>query len=295
MFATLTKKLSLYGELVAFPHTIFALPFALTGLILASGQHPPDVMTVCWVLLAMVGGRSYAMGLNRLLDATIDSQNPRTKSRTLPAGKLPHWEAWLLTILSLFILVSATSQLPPLCLQLLPLALGVLTLYSYTKRFTALCHLVLGLALGFSASGGWIAVTGDISLSAVLLGLAVAVWVAGFDIIYACQDVAFDREQGLHSIPSALGIRRALILSKILHGLTITLMVLLSLQHPVWSGLWLGTLLMGGFLVWEHQLVSADNLDQIDAAFFTANGKISVGVFASVLLGHSLYWLGLLN
>jgi 4-hydroxybenzoate polyprenyltransferase len=154
---------------------------------------------------------------------------------------------------------------------------------------------VLGLALGFSAAGGWIAVTGSIATSAVLLGVAVTLWVAGFDIIYACQDVAFDHEQGLHSMPSALGIRRALLLSKILHGLTIGLMVLLSLKHPLWSGLWLGTLLMGGFLVWEHQLVSPDNLDQVDAAFFTANGKISVGVFTSVLLGHGLVWLGFIQ
>lgn len=292
MLAFARKKLALYGELVAFPHTIFALPFALSSLILASGVTIPNLVTVGWVLLAMVGGRTYAMGLNRLLDSPIDAQNPRTQGRTLPSGKLPRWEAWGLTLLALGTLVFATWQLPMLCRQLLPLAVGVLTVYSFTKRFTQWCHVVLGLALGFSAVGGWLAVTGTFALPPILLGLAVTCWVAGFDIIYACQDVDFDQAHQLHSIPASLGIDRALQLSKALHLISVLLMAVMASQFSLMSGCWLATALMAGFLWWEHQLVSPENLDQVDAAFFTTNGQISVGVFISILLGHTGQWLG---
>lgn len=286
VFPSPWNRLREYAELVKFEHTVFALPFALTAMLLATppGQWPA-VWVVGWILAAMVGGRTYAMALNRLIDATIDGKNPRTQNRSIPAGRVQKAEAWGLVLLSAGLLSLATFQLPLICQQLLPVAFGILTVYSFVKRFSSLAHLVLGLALGSSAVGGWLAVTGDLSWYPVVFGLAIVFWVAGFDIIYACQDYDFDRQARLHSIPVWLGIPGALVLSKIFHALTIVLMVGFGLSYPgVGLGFWLATGVMGGLLVYEHRLVSPQNLTRINEAFFTINGQISMAVFLLVLL-----------
>jgi len=293
LFAPVLSRVALYAELVKFEHTVFALPFALSAMFLASGAHWPSLHTALWVVLAMVGGRTYAMGLNRIIDCQIDGQNPRTAGRTLPAGRLPRVEAWGLTLIALALMVLATLQLPILCLQLLPIALVLLTAYSYIKRFSALAHVVLGLCLGAGAIGGWIAVTGTLSAPALLFGTAVLAWVAGFDIIYACQDVDFDREAGLFSIPASWGVSQGLAVSRILHGVTVMSLVAVWAMVPGSSwGFGLAIVLTGAMLVYEHRLVSAQDLSRVDDAFFMVNGVISVLVFACILV-ERLVQLGL--
>jgi 4-hydroxybenzoate polyprenyltransferase len=285
------SRLVEYGELVKFEHTIFALPFALSAMLLATpaGQWP-SFWTVLWIVLAMVGGRTYAMGLNRLIDAQIDGQNPRTRNRSIPAGRVRKAEAWALSIASAILLMLATMQLPPICLKLLPVAFLILTIYSYMKLFSPLAHLVLGVALGSSAVGGWIAVTGELSWPPIVFGLAVLFWVAGFDIIYACQDHDFDRTAGLKSIPVALGLRQALWVSRLFHGLTVVLLIVFAvLQSGMGWPFWLAIIITAGMLVYEHALIRGDastpiRLERINEAFFTVNGRISLAVFCLVLL-----------
>jgi 4-hydroxybenzoate polyprenyltransferase len=280
----LSQKLNEYLELVKFEHTVFALPFALSAVLLASYPAWPDALTVGWVVLAMVGGRTYAMALNRLLDAAFDAQNPRTVDRAIPAGRITRQEGWILTLLALGLMIGATFQLPAICQWLLPVAIGLLTLYSLMKRFSAAAHLVLGLCLGSSAIAGWLAVTGQWQGWAVGLGAVVMLWVTGFDLIYACQDVDVDRRLGLHSIPAWLGIPVALQLSKVCHGLTVLGLAALwfTYPHAHWP-LWLSWAGMAGFLAWEHHLVKADDLSRVDVAFFTLNGWVSELVLISVL------------
>jgi 4-hydroxybenzoate polyprenyltransferase len=287
----LTRRLAEYSELVKLEHTVFALPFALSAVLLASYPAWPSPVTVGWVIAAMVGGRTYAMGLNRLLDARYDAQNPRTASRAIPAGRISHPGAWTLTLLALVLLMIATLQLPVLCQQLLPVAVALLTVYSLMKRFSAAAHVVLGLCLGSSAIAGWLAVTGEWHWWPFGLGCVVLLWVTGFDLIYACQDVDVDRQLGLHSIPAWLGIAPALKLSQWCHSLTMVGLGLLWLTYPHahWP-LWLSWLTMAGFLLWEHQLVKAHDLSRVNMAFFTLNGWVSVAVFISVVLNH---WVGL--
>ena len=190
----LLLKVKEYAELVKFEHTVFALPFALSSMLLAVQPGTwPSIWTLLWVLLAMVGGRTYAMALNRLVDADIDAKNPRTENRSIPAGRVKKSETWVLIILSAILLTLATFQLPLVCQQLLPVAFFLLTLYSFVKRFSSLAHLVLGIALGSSAVGGWLAVTGEIAWLPIIFGFTVVFWVSGFDVIYACQDIEFDR------------------------------------------------------------------------------------------------------
>lgn len=296
----LVSRVSLYAELVKFEHTIFALPFALSAMLLATGLGWPNAWTVLWVILAMVGGRTFAMGLNRIIDCQIDGKNPRTAGRTLPAGRLPMAEAWALTLLALGLMVLAVLQLPSLCFKLLPLALAILVLYSYVKRFSALAHLVLGFALGAGAIGGWIAVTGTLTPASVLFGLAVLAWVAGFDIIYACQDVDFDREAGLFSIPASWGVSQGLAISRVLHALTVVCLVAVWFWVPG-SGWGFGAAigLTAAMLLYEHTLVSAQDLSRVNEAFFMVNGVISLLVFGCllverwVLLGTPSSWMHL--
>lgn len=292
LVAALGMHLAEYAELVKFEHTIFALPFALSAVFLSmpANQWPP-LMPVFWILLAMVGGRTYAMALNRLLDADIDAKNPRTAQRAIPAGRVKRVEGVGLAILSLVVLTVATFQLPPLCQQLLPVAVFILSVYSLTKRFTPLAHWVLGFALGCSVVGSWIAITGNVSLASVALGLAITFWVGGFDIIYSCQDADFDQQAGLHSIPAWLGIPVALRLSKLCHGVTLLCMVATNMLLPQPSaGLWVGTAIMAGFLIYEHRIIARHGLAKLDMAFFTINGWISVAVFASIFLEHLIQW-----
>lgn len=283
------QKIRLYTDLVKFEHTLFALPFALAAMLLASGPEWPSMNSVFWVIGAMVGGRTYAMGLNRIIDCRIDAKNPRTRNRALPAGRVKRHEAWGITLLSLALMVFATSRLPLLCLQLLPLAIIILSVYSFMKRFSNLSHLVLGLALASSAIGGWIAVTGSLSLTALMFGLAVLFWVAGFDIIYACQDAEFDRQHQLFSIPASWGIATGLQISRVFHAITILLLCLVGFLLPFHAPLyWVAVALTTGMLLYEHSLVSDSDLSRLNEAFFTVNGMISISIFLLILLDKLL-------
>jgi len=273
-------------EMIKFSHTVFAFPFALMGVILASlaSGALPTFLQIVWICLAMVGARSGAMGLNRIIDASIDARNPRTAQRHIPAGKVTLKEAWVFVLASFALLLFSAWMLNPLCLALSPLALFFLALYSYCKRFTPLAHIVLGVCLAAAPIGAWIALRGDVSWQVLVLGLAVLFWVAGFDILYALQDLEFDREQGLHSIPSRLGVERSLLLARAFHAVMVFLLaLLLSMPGLDWIYL-LGVLVVTGLLVYEHLLVKADDLSRLDAAFFNMNGYISVTIFAFTLL-----------
>ncbi|MEW6753123.1 MAG: UbiA-like polyprenyltransferase [Candidatus Latescibacterota bacterium] len=272
-----------YGRMVKVAHSAFALPFALCGAALAAAHHGVTLAQLGWIVVAMVGARSAAMGFNRLVDRRIDAANPRTRSRELPQGLVSVRAVGLLITASAGALVLAAWRLNPLCLYLSPLALAVLLAYSYTKRFTWASHLVLGGCLGAAPVGAWIAVTGAFAWIPVVLGLAVLAWVAGFDVIYACQDVDFDRGAGLHSLPVRLGVRRALQVSRLLHLVAVILLAVLGWRAGLGPAYGAGVAVVGLLLLYEHRLVRADDLGRLDTAFFTMNGIISVVYFAFTL------------
>lgn len=286
MATAMIPKIKSLLEMIKFSHTIFAFPFALIGMVLAAHANGelPSVAQLFWICMAMVGARSGAMGLNRILDARIDALNPRTAERHIPAGIIAQWEAWVFVSVSFAGLILSAYMLNPLCFYLSPIALFFLALYSFAKRFTAYAHLVLGLCLGAAPVGAWIALRGDVTVSIVLIGLAVLLWVAGFDILYALQDLDFDREQGLHSIPVTLGEEGSFLVVRMFH---VGMVVLLLLATPG-SGLgWiylLGVATVSAMLVYEHTLVKPGDLSKMDAAFFTLNGYISVTLFFFVLI-----------
>ncbi len=256
------------------------------GVVLASMKTgaPPGLGQIFWICLAMVGARSAAMGLNRAIDARIDAQNPRTAERHIPAGKVSALEAWVFIAASTLVMLLAAWMLNPLCFFLAPVALGFFVLYALCKRFTFLAHVVLGICLAAAPVGAWIALRGDISWQIVALGLAVLFWVAGFDIFYALQDVDFDREQGLHSIPSRLGVERSILLVRIFHIVMVLLLLLLMVGTGLGWIYFVGVVTVAGLLVYEHLLVTPDDLTKLDAAFFNMNGYISVTIFAFTLL-----------
>jgi 4-hydroxybenzoate polyprenyltransferase len=279
----LLRRIRLALDMIKFEHSIFALPFALTGALLAfreSGFAVADAgRIVAWIVVAMVAARSAAMGFNRLVDAEIDARNPRTKMRHIPAGLLSRSFGTIFVAVCSVVFVIAASQLNPLCFYLSPLALLVVFVYSFTKRFTSLSHLVLGFALGIAPAAAWIAVRGSLDPRILLLTAAVTFWTAGFDIIYSCQDYEFDCDTGLFSIPSRLGIGPALMLARVLHvAMIVSLLLLVYL-------LALGPLAVAGvgavcaLLIYEHSLVKATDLSRVDAAFFTMNGWVSVLFF----------------
>jgi 4-hydroxybenzoate polyprenyltransferase len=276
------SRLSTVLEMIKIEHTLFALPFAFLGMLLAARGIPPW-RTVLWIVVAMVGARSAAMAFNRLVDRRIDANNPRTATRALPAGQLtPPFVAAFVAV-SAALLVFAAWQLNPLAFALSPVALGVIFLYSYTKRFTALCHLVLGLALSGAPLGAWIAVRGDVAAAPLVLAGAVLLWVAGFDVLYALQDVEVDRRQGLFSIPARLGVERALWVSALLHLGTLLLLALLPRLYAPGLGLgyWVGAAGCAASLAWQHWVVRPGDLSRLNAAFFTANGVLAVWLFAA--------------
>lgn len=277
------SALGAFARDIKLAHTVFALPFALAAAWLVSRQMEVGWDQWAWIVVAMVGARSSAMGFNRIVDRHIDAANPRTVQREIPSGRLsPAW-AWALTLAFTALFALAAWMLNPLCLALSPVALLVLWGYSLTKRFTALCHVVLGIALGLAPVAVWIALTGTVSVAAVLLGGAVASWVAGFDILYSLQDQAFDRQQGLHSIPVALGKTGALVASGLLHLLTAGLLAALPLAAPLGWPYWLGWAAITGVLAYEHWIVRPGDLSRLDRAFFAANGWISMGFLAAVV------------
>ncbi len=256
------------------------------GVVLASLANGalPGFGQIFWICLAMVGARSGAMGLNRVIDARIDAENPRTADRHIPAGKVSPREAWFFTVGSLVVMLLAAWMLNPLCFYLAPVAIGFFVLYAYCKRFTSMAHVVLGICLAAAPIGAWVALRGDISWQIVVLGLAVLFWVAGFDIFYALQDLDFDRQQGLHSIPSRLGVDRSIQLVRIFHVVMVLLLLLLLIGTGLGIVYFLGVLVVAGLLVYEHLLVKPDDLSKLDAAFFNMNGYISVTIFGFTLL-----------
>lgn len=270
--------------MVKFSHTLFALPFALAGAALAAAEHGFSWGQVAWIVVAMFGARNAAMGFNRLADQSGDARNPRTKDRELPSGRLSRRAVWTLTLLLAGLFVFASFRLSPLCGWLSPVAITVVFGYSFTKRFTWTSHLILGLALALAPVGGWLAISGSVSIAAWLLGGAVLVWVAGFDVLYACQDLDFDRREGLHSIPARFGLSRSLSIARGLHGAALAALTgvgLVARLHPVY---WVGLAVVGAVLVWEHRLVRHDNMSKLGVAFFTMNGVISVIYLATILV-----------
>jgi 4-hydroxybenzoate polyprenyltransferase len=268
-------------EMIKWEHSIFALPFALCGAMLAAGGFP-TAHQLAWIIVAMVAARSAAMAFNRLADASIDAANPRTSARALPAGQLtPAFVATFVLISSLVFTVAA-AELNRLALWLSPVTLAVLLLYSYTKRFTRWSHLVLGFALGIAPSAAWIAVRGSLDPRILLLTAAVTFWVAGFDVLYACQDFDFDRDSGLHSIPRYLGISRALWVARAFHIIMLLLLVAVLVAFGMGKLAIAGVALVAVLLAYEHSLVSGGDLRKLNAAFFTMNGVISVVFFVFV-------------
>lgn len=275
---SLFRPVALTLEMIKFQHTLFALPFAFLGAFTAAGGVP-TAHQILWITVAMVGARSAAMAFNRLADARIDAANPRTASRALPAGVVSTRFVALFTIASAALFVFAAGQLNRLALVLSPVALLIILGYSFTKRFTSLSHLLLGLSLGIAPVGAAIAVEARIDPRMFLLAGAVLFWTAGFDILYSLQDVESDRRLGLFSIPSRLGPARALVVSRLFHLVTLTLFAAFGLAFDFGAVWWAGAALALALLVWQHSLVSPDDLSRIDAAFFTANGILSVVLF----------------
>jgi len=281
-----TSRLARYVNFVKLPHTVFALPFALVGVVLASRVAPVTVPLVGWVVLAFTSARFAAMGFNRIADRHIDARNPRTAMRELPSGAMSVAEAASSVALASAAFVVAAWRINPLCLALSPLALAWVLFYSYTKRFTRWAHLVMGFGLGIAPAGGYLAVTGQWSEPWWLLpALAVAVmsWAGGFDIFYALQDTEFDREQGLHSVPARMGVPRALAIARGLHALTVVALAFVGVAVQAGAVYFAGVVMAAGILAWEHSLVSADDQSRMDAAFFNMNGILSVTFFLFVL------------
>jgi 4-hydroxybenzoate polyprenyltransferase len=278
------STLARLAEDVKFEHSIFALPFAYLGMVLAA-RGLPTLLQVLWITVAMVAARTLAMAANRLIDRELDVRNPRTAKRALPTGRLTSRQMLLACGASLALFLFAAAQLNPLCLALAPVAAVFVVGYSYTKRLTYLSHVVLGLADAIAPVGGWLAVTGTLSIEPVLLALAVAAWIGGFDVIYACQDVEFDHANGLHSIPARFGVGAALRVSSWMHVFTaVALLALWPLAHLGVAYL-VGWAIACALLIHEHRLVRPDDLSKLGIAFFNVNGYIAVVLFAFTFLG----------
>jgi 4-hydroxybenzoate polyprenyltransferase len=279
----LKDKAVLYLKMIKIAHSVFALPFAFTGAVLAASGIP-TLREIFWIAVAMVGARSGAMGMNRIVDRKIDAANPRTSNRELPSGKIGTGEALVFTAISFAVLIIAAYNLNPLCLMLSPVAIAVLIAYSYTKRYTWLSHFVLGISLSAAPLGAWIAVKGSFDAEILALCGAVVFWLAGFDILYALQDIEFDRRHGLYSVPQKFGIRRALLFSRLSHLVTFFLLVATGLIFHLDIPYWLGMVIVAALFLYEHSLVRHDDLTRLDVAFFNMNGYISITVFVSTLL-----------
>jgi len=265
--------------MIKFEHSVFALPFALTGALLAARATThgwPTLRQIVWIIVAMVAARTAAMTINRIADLRYDKENPRTKMRALATGALSTSFAWMFTTAAVALFFLAAWQLNLLALKLAPVALATLFFYSYTKRFTSWSHLFLGFALGISPAAAWIAITGSLDWRMLILCTAVTLWVGGFDVLYACQDVEFDKEAGLYSVPRRFGIANALWIARVMHvGVVILLSWLAASFGLPWLA-WAGIVVVAGLLGYEHSLVKADDLSKLNAAFFTVNGYISI-------------------
>ncbi|MFI5307757.1 MAG: UbiA-like polyprenyltransferase [Polyangiales bacterium] len=285
---TLAKSVATYSSLVRLSHTIFALPFALSSVLLASAYAPITARKVALIVLCIAAARTAAMAFNRLVDRDVDAQNPRTVDRELPRGVLSVGAVRTLVVASCAVFVAGAALLSPLCLYLSPIALGLALGYSYTKRFTALCHVLLGFAVAFAPGGAWIAMGAQLTLAPWLLVIGVASWVAGFDVLYSLQDQGFDRGAGLHSLPVRLGTLGALVVSALLHVVTVGCLagvgLLLGRGLPYFAGVAVVTLLLG----YEHAIVRPSDLSRVNKAFFDLNGYVSLAFFACVALDRLL-------
>jgi len=275
----MARRIRTVLEMIKFEHSVFALPFALTGALLAAratAHSWPTLRQILWVVVAMVAARSAAMTLNRIVDVRYDKENPRTKMRALATGSLSVAFAWIFTLVAVAVFFVAAWRLNPLALKLAPVALAILFFYSFTKRFTNWSHLFLGLALGIAPAAAWIAITGGLDWRILILCAAVTLWVGGFDVLYACQDVEFDHSAGLYSVPKQFGISRALVIARVMHVGVVALLSGLALSFGLPWPAWAGIAVVGALLAYEHSLVKANDLSQLNAAFFTVNGYISM-------------------
>lgn len=275
-------RLRAYGEMVMFSHSLFSLPFALIGMLLASGGHP-KLWTVLWVVVGFTGGRNSANALNRIVDRSIDRRNPRTAARHLPAGTVSVAEAWAVTIFFFGLLVLAAAMLNPACVYLLPAGALLIGIYSFAKRVTALSHLILGVACAAAPIGGWVAVTGRIDSDALLLGAANALWVAGFDVIYATQDVEFDRSEGLHSVPAYFGVAGGLLVARLMHLIVPLLLIWLGVGTGSGMLFYAGVAAVASMLLFQHSMVRHDNLRKVSFASYSVNQLLSVVFFLFVV------------
>jgi 4-hydroxybenzoate polyprenyltransferase len=279
--STVLKNTRLTLEMIKIEHTLFALPFAFLGAVLAANGFPSP-WQILWIVVAMVGARSAAMAFNRIADRNFDAQNPRTASRALPSGLLSVGFVWAFTVAAAALFLLAAAMLNRLTLILAPVALACVLLYSFTKRWTQFSHLVLGACLSIAPTGAWIAVRGEIgSAVPLLLSLVVLLWTAGFDVLYACQDYDFDREQGLRSIPARFGIGRALWIARGLHAAAFLALVWLLLITQLGPIAFAGVIATGALLIYQHRLVRANDLSRLNAAFFTTNAFVSVILLAT--------------
>ena len=265
-----------FGRMIKFSHSVFALPFALAGAALASSVSGIIWQQVAWIVVAMVGARTAAMGFNRLVDRDVDAANPRTSNRELPRGIIKASQVQLFILVSALVFIYASHRLNPLCLILSPVALAVILSYSYMKRWSWASHFMLGLALGIAPMGAWIAVTGTLDPEPLLLTAAVLTWTAGFDVVYSCQDYDFDVKNGLFSVPQRLGIRKALFVARLLHVVTVICLLSMAWVFELNVLYLIGVSLVAIILLYEHTLVSPDDLSKVNLAFFTTNGIISV-------------------
>ncbi|NHN28726.1 UbiA-like polyprenyltransferase [Paenibacillus agricola] len=281
------KKTKIFLEMIKVEHTLFALPFAFMGAILGSiviHNQMPGWAAIGWIILAMIGARSAAMGLNRVIDKVFDARNPRTSARAIPAGLISSKEAIVFIVLSFVLLIWATSNLSSLSMKLLPVAVFFLVIYSYTKRYTWACHLILGLTIGLAPLGGWVAITNEISLPALIFYVSISFWTAGFDIIYACQDTEFDKQEGLYSIPQRFGVTKALQIARRLHIITaVGFIALFYLSELSWIYL-IGIFIANLLLFYQHSIVTPTNLTRVNTAFFTLNSTLSSVVFVFTLV-----------
>lgn len=282
-------RLMVILNMIRFEHTVFALPFALLGALFGA-QHAglprglPTALQTWWILVAMAGARSAAMAFNRIVDARYDAMNPRTATRAIPAGLLSVSQVAVFLLASVAAFLVAAWQLNPLCLALSPIALAAVLGYSFTKRFTSLSHLALGVADGIAPIGAWVAVTGSLHPASAMLGLAVTLWIGGFDVIYALQDVEFDRRVGLHSLPSRIGAGPALLVSRVMHAATIVVLVAVGQMLGLHTLYYIGVAVAAALITWEQTMVSPTDLSRVNLAFFTLNGWVSVSLFAFALL-----------
>ncbi len=282
-FQEVVKKIITYGRMIKFSHTVFALPFVLSAIVLALRDHPFVLGDVVWIILAAASARSAAMGFNRIVDARFDKANPRTKNREIPAGKLSMISAIGFVAASSVVFVITAAMLSRLCLYLSIPALMVLFGYSFTKRFTRWCHLYLGFAISLAPMGAWIAATGTFSWGILCLSLALMTYIAGFDIIYACQDTVFDQSHELFSLPSKIGIKKALNLSSLLHVCSFLFFLLVYIMFNMQSVYLVTVFVIGGLFIVEHKLINPSDLKHINIAFFHVNSVISAVLFAGIL------------